>query len=62
MIEQHPRDIANGCTQSKSSKSFVEHLFQSDSLSCAFETTRFDSHEKSDPILSDLGTLAINSV
>ena len=61
-IVQHRISLVKTSCQTMSSRSFVEHLLQSDSSCCTVDTTRFKNNGKSDPILSDLGTLAINSV
>ena len=62
MTEHNAVPVANGHCQSNSSTPLLKQLLQSNLLSCTVETTRSKTHEKSDPILSDLGTLAINSV
>ena len=48
--------------EDKSTKSFVRHSLRNDLLSCGVDRTSLGSIEKSDPICSDVGTLAINSV
>ena len=62
VIVHTPTYLTEASCQSRSSRSFVEHLLESDSWHGTVHMTRFKNNEKSDPILSDLGTLAINSV
>ena len=59
--EQH--QIQSSChDQNRSSRQLVKKLFEDVALLSTFETTRFNGHEKNDPIFSHLGTLVINSI
>ena len=60
--KQHQIHQSSCHDQSRSARQLVKRLFEGDALLSTFETTRFNDHEKNDPIFSHLGTLAINSI